>query len=666
MRKLFVIGLPISGGFMLEWGLFSSAALLVGWIGTTALAAHQIALQVAAILFMVPFGISLAATVRVGHAVGRRDPVAARRAGFGAIALGAVFMTATTAIVVALRHEIPLLFLGRSDRRTPARRALPPRCCSSARPSSSPTACKGSPPAPCAGSTIPRVPMLFAAVSFWLIGFPSAYGLAFTAGLGAVGIWIGFSIARRHVRRAAGLAVSPAIGGRTTAVGRPVTILRHASGLWTLTRRRYRRPMVERLSSPELGSRGDGIADTPAGALYVPYTLPGETVEVDQWPGHPDRRASHQGRHREPRAHRADLPAFRHLRRLRAPALAPARYRAWKRALVIEALAQGAGSTRRSTISSTPMARAAAAPSSTRGAARTTCSRSASRRSGRITWWRSIAVRSSRPALDGAIEAAWAIAEALAGERKPLDIQVTATEAGLDVDVRGSGPLTAARGGRARARSPTPPSRAPHPPWRDRRAARGADAADRARAQLALPPGAFLQATAAGEADPGAAGGGALRRGAEQWPTCSPASGRSRCGSPNAPASPRPTTTRRDRGPAARRDRTTQGLKPIEALARDLFRRPFVPVELKRFDAVVFDPPRQGAEAQARELAASAVRRWSRSPAIPATFARDARILIDGGYRLMRVTPVDQFLYSAHVELVACFSGWSGTTGESG
>jgi MATE family multidrug resistance protein len=84
MRKLLVIGLPISGGFMLEWGLFSSAALFVGWIGTTALAAHQIALQVATILFMIPFGISLAATVRVGHAVGRGDrwrhagPVSAR------------------------------------------------------------------------------------------------------------------------------------------------------------------------------------------------------------------------------------------------------------------------------------------------------------------------------------------------------------------------------------------------------------------------------------------------------------------------------------------------------------------------------------------------------------------------------------------------------------
>ena len=112
MRKLLAIGLPISGALMLEWGLFSSAALLMGWIGTTALAAHQIALQIATILFMVPFGISLAATVRVGHAVGRRDPVATRRAGFGAIALGAAFMLGVTAIVVALRDVIPLLFLG--------------------------------------------------------------------------------------------------------------------------------------------------------------------------------------------------------------------------------------------------------------------------------------------------------------------------------------------------------------------------------------------------------------------------------------------------------------------------------------------------------------------------------------------------------------------------
>jgi 23S rRNA (uracil1939-C5)-methyltransferase len=96
----------------------------------------------------------------------------------------------------------------------------------------------------------------------------------------------------------------------------------------------------------------------------------------------------------------------------------------------------------------------------------------------------------------------------------------------------------------------------------------------------------------------------------------------------------------------------TQGLKPIEARTR-LFRRPFARSELGRFDAVVLDPPRQGAAAQARELAASAVATVVAVSCNPATFARDARILVDGGYRLVRVTPVDQFLYSAHVELVA-------------
>ena len=99
----------------------------------------------------------------------------------------------------------------------------------------------------------------------------------------------------------------------------------------------------------------------------------------------------------------------------------------------------------------------------------------------------------------------------------------------------------------------------------------------------------------------------------------------------------------------------TPGLKPVEAETRDLFRRPLAPDELKAFDAVVFDPPRQGAEAQARELAASKVPLVIAVSCNAATFARDARMLVDGGYRLTAVTPVDQFRYSAHVEIVARF-----------
>jgi 23S rRNA (uracil1939-C5)-methyltransferase len=93
----------------------------------------------------------------------------------------------------------------------------------------------------------------------------------------------------------------------------------------------------------------------------------------------------------------------------------------------------------------------------------------------------------------------------------------------------------------------------------------------------------------------------------------------------------------------------------VETEVRDLFRRPLGADELKRFDAVVFDPPRQGAEAQARALAGSAVPTVIAVSCNPVTLARDARILIDGGYRLTRVTPVDQFLYSIHVEVVALF-----------
>jgi len=84
-----------------------------------------------------------------------------------------------------------------------------------------------------------------------------------------------------------------------------------------------------------------------------------------------------------------------------------------------------------------------------------------------------------------------------------------------------------------------------------------------------------------------------------------------------------------------------------------LFRRPLAAAEFKNVGCVVFDPPRQGAEAQARALAVSAVPVVVAVSCNPATFARDARILADGGYRLTRVTPVDQFLYSPHVEIVA-------------
>jgi MATE family multidrug resistance protein len=194
MRKLFVIGLPISGAMFLEWGLFSSAALLVGWISTTALAAHQIALQVVSILFMVPFGISLAATVRVGHAVGRRDVAGCRRAGIAAIAVGVIFALAATVLVIAFRDVIPRLILGgeAADNET-ARLAATLLLVGATFYVAD--AVQGVAAGALRGFNDTRVPLLFAVVSFWLIGLNSAYGLAFWAGLGAIGVWVGFSLA---------------------------------------------------------------------------------------------------------------------------------------------------------------------------------------------------------------------------------------------------------------------------------------------------------------------------------------------------------------------------------------------------------------------------------------------------------------------------------------
>jgi 23S rRNA (uracil1939-C5)-methyltransferase len=102
--------------------------------------------------------------------------------------------------------------------------------------------------------------------------------------------------------------------------------------------------------------------------------------------------------------------------------------------------------------------------------------------------------------------------------------------------------------------------------------------------------------------------------------------------------------------------RRNQGLKPITAQVRDLFHDPLAPLEMKDLDAVVLDPPRAGAKAQCERLAKSKIKRVVMVSCNPATLARDLRILIDGGYRLDAVTPIDQFLYSPHLEAVAALS----------
>jgi 23S rRNA (uracil1939-C5)-methyltransferase len=101
--------------------------------------------------------------------------------------------------------------------------------------------------------------------------------------------------------------------------------------------------------------------------------------------------------------------------------------------------------------------------------------------------------------------------------------------------------------------------------------------------------------------------------------------------------------------------RATSGLKPVEPAVRDLFREPLVANEVKSFDAIVFDPPRAGAEAQARQIAKSKVKTVIAVSCDPITLARDTEILASGGYQIESVTPIDQFKWTSHVETVAVF-----------
>jgi MATE family multidrug resistance protein len=194
MRHLVVLGAPISFAYALEYGLFAFAAIMMGWIGTVELAAHQIALQVASVMFMVPFGISMAATVRVGHAVGRGDAFATRRAGWTAIALGAAFMSVMVVVVALGRNVIPSIYLdpapGEADATLTLAATLLVLGASFFIFDGVQTIAAGA----LRGLSDTRVPLAFAAFGFWGVGFTSAYALGFSAGLGAAGIWIGLSL----------------------------------------------------------------------------------------------------------------------------------------------------------------------------------------------------------------------------------------------------------------------------------------------------------------------------------------------------------------------------------------------------------------------------------------------------------------------------------------
>ena len=257
------------------------------------------------------------------------------------------------------------------------------------------------------------------------------------------------------------------------------------------------------------------------------------------------------------------------------------------------------------------------------------------------------------PALEHAPAVARRLAEQLAAAGKPLDILIAATDAGLDVDLHGLG--------RADARQTASLVVAAQHLDLARLSNHGDILVERrpptlrmGEAHLVLPPGAFLQATRRGEeilVGYVTAGVGTARKVADLFcgvgtfalRLAGAASVRAWDSDPKAIAA------------LARAANSAPELRSVDAQTRDLFHRPLRAEELADFDALVFDPPRAGAAAQAVEIARSAVANVVAVSCDPGTFARDAATLVTGGYRLTEVIPVDQFRYSGHVEVVGLF-----------
>lgn len=185
------LGLPIGISLIMEVSLFSGAGFLMGWIGTTELAAHQIALQCAAVTFMVPLGFGQAATVRVGLAAGRRDAAGVYLAGMTALSLGIGFMAAMALILLTFPNEIVAIFLDETVPSSADVAALAATFLIFAAFFQVFDGAQVIGMGVLRGMKDTRWPMVYAAIAYALIGLPASIGLAFGFDLGGHGIWAG-------------------------------------------------------------------------------------------------------------------------------------------------------------------------------------------------------------------------------------------------------------------------------------------------------------------------------------------------------------------------------------------------------------------------------------------------------------------------------------------
>ncbi|WP_312796140.1 class I SAM-dependent RNA methyltransferase [Tianweitania sp.] len=395
-----------------------------------------------------------------------------------------------------------------------------------------------------------------------------------------------------------------------------------------------------------LGAQGDGIANTERGPVYIPFTLPGETVTAAVNKDRGDLIAI-----QEPAANRVEPPCrhFGTCGGCQLQHMATPDYLAWKRNKVMQALKSQALTPEFGDI-------IPCAPHSRR---RVTFALRKVEAGMLLGYNRHLSHEIidivecpiSVPPIVEALGSLRAVARLSCSTNKPFRMTVTATAAGLDVALLESGKLDdAARktiADFALAHSfarvsvdgeiivePTKPQ-----------VSIGAS-------QVTVPPGGFLQAVASAEE---AMAGlvldhvGKAKRVADLFAGSGAFSLR-------LAARAEVHAVEGDAAPLAALDRAfrfTPGLKRVTTEKRDLFERPLTTKELDRFDAVVFDPPRAGAEFLCKQIAKSQVPKVAAVSCNPLTLARDLAILTAGGYRIVSVTPVDQFLWSSHVEAVA-------------
>ncbi|WP_027058192.1 class I SAM-dependent RNA methyltransferase [Mesorhizobium loti] len=402
--------------------------------------------------------------------------------------------------------------------------------------------------------------------------------------------------------------------------------------------------MSTRFTIKKLGAQGDGIAETESGDLFIPFTLPGETVTA--------------ARERDRATLMAVLeasplriePACRHFTECGGCALQhfeAEAYRQWKRDKVVHAL-KG--------IDCEIGALVVCAPHTRRrvvlAARRTDMGMQLGFNSHLSPEIISISeCPISLPEIVAALDRLRALADLICATTKSFRMAVTVTGSGLDVAVYDSGKLGEHQRriasnfvlaqGFARLSIDDEIVIEPRKP-----------VVTFGSVAVALPPGAFMQATEAAEQTMAEIVGGHLKRAkkvADLFAGCGSFALRLAAKSEvHAVEGDAPALSALDRGA-----RFATGLKKVTGERRDLFRRPLTFKELNAFDGLVFDPPRAGAEDQSKQIARSDVPFVAAVSCNPVTLARDLRILIDGGYTVKSVTPVDQFLWSPHVEAVA-------------